>query len=73
MRTTLDVDKKLLEEAAAISGEKNLSLAVNRALAEYVRLWRLKELRRLIKQTTLEDNWREFEDLELAEQREPSE
>jgi len=67
MRTTLDVDKKLLEEATRIAGEKSMSSTVNKALAEFVRRRKLDDLRRLIKETTLIDTWREDEEAELEE------
>jgi Arc/MetJ family transcription regulator len=69
MRTTLDIDRALLEEAAKVAGEKNLSLTVNKALAEYVRRKKLADLRQLIKETTLDDHWREDEEVELEELR----
>ncbi|MPZ49893.1 MAG: hypothetical protein GEU75_11480 [Dehalococcoidia bacterium] len=69
MRTTLDVDPKLLEQVEEITGEKSPSKAVNKALVEYVRRRKLEELRRLIKQTTLNDTWREDEEAELKEMR----
>jgi len=44
MRTTLDLDRRLLDETAKISGEKTLSLAVNRALGEFIRQERKRRL-----------------------------
>jgi Arc/MetJ family transcription regulator len=67
MRTTLDIDKDLLDEAAKAVGEKSLSNTVNLALSELVRRRKLQELRKLIKETTLSDTWREDEEMELAE------
>ena len=67
MRTTLEIDKSLLDEAAKMAGEKSLSVTVNKALAEYVRRRKLEGLRRLIKETTLADTWREDEEAELRE------
>ena len=43
MRTTVDVDPKLLEEVERIAGEKTLSKAVTRALEEYVRRRKVEE------------------------------
>lgn len=43
MRTTLDINGKLLEDAVELSGEKTKTAAVEVALREYVRL-RRKEM-----------------------------
>jgi Arc/MetJ family transcription regulator len=69
MRTTVDVDDKLLEEAEKILGEKSPSKAVNFALRELVRRRKLEELRSWIGRGDLMDNWREMEELELREMR----
>ena len=69
MRTTVDVDDKLLEEAEKILGEKSPSKAVNFALRELVRRRKLEELRSWIGRGDLIDNWREMEELELKEMR----
>lgn len=65
MRTTVDIDEKLLAEAEKITGEKSPSKAVNAALREMVRRRKIEGLRRLIKETTLEDTWREDEEAEV--------
>jgi Arc/MetJ family transcription regulator len=70
MRTTLDVDEKLLDQAEKILGEKSPSKAVNFALKELVRRRKLQELRSWIGRGDLVDNWREMEELELQEMRE---
>jgi Arc/MetJ family transcription regulator len=69
MRTTVDIDEKLLAEAEKITGETSPSKAVNAALRELVRRRKLQSLRKLIKETTLEDTWREDEEAELEEMR----
>ena len=43
MRTTLDIDSKLLNSVLAATGEKTKSRAVNVALKEYVRRKRVQE------------------------------
>jgi hypothetical protein len=70
MRTTLEVDRDLLDEAARLAGEKSLSLTVNKALGEFVRRRRLEQLRKHLGTKRLIDNWREQEELELGEMRE---
>jgi len=69
MRTTLDIDKKLLEEVVALTGEKNRGKAVNTALEDYIRRRKIEELRKLSGKIDLIDNWRELEELELEELR----
>lgn len=44
MRTTLDIDGKLLESVVDATGEKTKSRAVNAALKEYIRRKHTKEL-----------------------------
>ena len=70
MRTTVDIDEKLLTEAERITGETSPSKAVNAALRELVRREKLRELREMIGKGGLVDNWRELEELELKEMRE---
>jgi Arc/MetJ family transcription regulator len=71
MRTTLNVDKDLLNAAVKCGDAKTPSDVVNRALAEFVRRRKVDELRRLIKTTTLDDTWQEDEEAELRETQEP--
>ena len=44
MRTTLNIDGKLLETVLEATGEKNKSKAVNAALKEYIRRKHVQEL-----------------------------
>ena len=67
MRTTLDVDEKLLDEAVKLSGEKNRSRAVEAALCEYIRRMRTAELIALAGHIDMVDNLKELEELELKE------
>ena len=67
MRTTLDLDAKLVEEIVAVTREKNKGRAVNKALVEYVRRKRLEELKALAGHIDLVDNLKELEELELQE------
>ncbi len=61
MRTTLDIDRKLLEEATKIAGEKSVSLAVNKALEEYVKQDRRRRLVESLGTWNLDlDDWYEF-------------
>ncbi len=55
MRTTLDVDEKLLKDVVTATGEKSRSRAVNRALLEYVRGKKIDELRAMAGKIWIED------------------
>ena len=44
MRTTLDIDRELLDSVLAATGEKTKSKAVNVALKEYIRRQLVQEL-----------------------------
>jgi Arc/MetJ family transcription regulator len=67
MRTTVDVDPKLLAEASEITGESSPSKTVNFALRELVRRQKLKELREMLGTIGLADTWREDEARELED------
>ena len=69
MRTTLEVDERLIAEAIKLTGEKNKGKVVNRALAELVRRRKLEELRGMMGKLGLVDDWREREEAELEEMR----
>jgi hypothetical protein len=67
MRTAVDIVEKLLAEGN--ESEMSPSKAVNTALHELVRREKLQGLKRLIKETTPAETWREDEDAELEEMR----
>jgi Arc/MetJ family transcription regulator len=64
MRTTLDVDEKLMEKVVQATGEKNKSKAVNRAMEEYLRQKSIDELRAALGTIDLVDNWYELRHME---------
>lgn len=65
MRTTLDIDEKLVGEVMALTGEKNKGRAVNKAMEEYVRQTRIKGLLALRGKLDLDlDDWYEFRHME---------
>ena len=70
MRTTLDVDPKLLEDVLKATGQKSKSKAVNKALEDYIRRIKIADLRAMAGKIDIEDNWRELEELELKRQQE---
>ena len=67
MRTTLELDEKLLETIERLTGVKGKGKAVNKALTEYARWRAIESLRALAGTIDLVDNWRELEELELQE------
>ena len=72
MRTTLDLDKELLEQVTRMTGEKSKTKAVNRVMEEFVRRNKIDELRKAIREgrfRDIENNWRELEELELKDTR----
>jgi metal-responsive CopG/Arc/MetJ family transcriptional regulator len=61
MRTTLDIDKHLLDAVEDATGEKGLSKAVNKALEEYLRRRKLDALRASLGTWDLDlDDWYEY-------------
>lgn len=60
MRTTLDVDEKLLEAVLALTKEKRKGKAVNKALEEFVRRKRIEELRAMAGTLDMVDNWHQL-------------
>lgn len=67
MRTTLDIDAELMDEAVRLSGERTKAAAVEAALREYVRLRRKELLLGLRGRLRLEEDWRELREAELGE------
>jgi Arc/MetJ family transcription regulator len=61
MRTTVEIDEKLLATAERMSGEKSPSKIVNKALEEYIRKWRAERLIASLGTRDLDlDDWYEF-------------
>jgi len=67
MRTTLDIDAELIEDALRLSGSKTKAAAVEVALREYVRLRRKEMLLGLPGRVQLEEDWRALREAELDE------
>lgn len=65
MRTTLEIDAHLMEEAVRLSGKRTKAAAVEAALKEYVRLRRKALLLELPGRVRLEENWQELRETEL--------
>jgi len=65
MRTTLEIDEKLLKEVVALTKDKNQGRAVSKALKEFIRQKRLEELLALRGKLRLDlDDWYEFRHME---------
>ena len=61
MRTTLDIDKRLLDEVSLMTGEKTLTKAVDKGLREFLRLERKRRLIASLGTWDLDlDDWYEF-------------
>ena len=69
MRTTLNIDEKLLDQLTELTGEKSKGKAVNKALEEYIRRQRIEELIGMFGKVDVIDNLDELEELELEEYR----
>ncbi len=68
MRTTLDINNKLLEEAMKYSGKKTKAATINEALEEYVRGKKIEGLLALEGKVHIEDSWEDMEKREREEQ-----
>ena len=55
MRTTLDVDPKLLNDVLELTGEKTKSKAVSKALKQYLRNQSIAELRAMAGKIQIDD------------------
>lgn len=67
MRTTLEIDARLMEEAVKLSGKRTKAAAVEAALKEYVRLRRKELLLELPGRVRLEEGWQGLRETELGE------
>lgn len=67
VRTTLEIDVNLMNEAVRLSGKRTKAATVEAALREYVRLRRKELLLELPGNIRLEENWRELREAELGE------
>jgi hypothetical protein len=65
MRTTLELDEKLVEATVKLTGEKNRGRAVSKALEEYIRKRKIEQLIELAGNIELDlDDWYEFRHME---------
>lgn len=67
MRTTLDIDEKILSEVAKITRQKNKSKAVSKALEDYIREIKIGQLKELSGKVRIIENWGKLREMELNE------
>lgn len=67
MKTTVNIDDRLLEKVLLLRRHETPSLAVEAALKEYARLHRKEQLLGLSGRLRLEENWRGLREAELKE------
>jgi len=65
MRTTVDLEKRLIDEVVELTGEKSLSKALSKAIEDYIRRKRTAELIAMAGKIDLVDNLEELEELDL--------
>lgn len=58
MRTTLDLDESLLQEALSLSGEKTKTAAIEKALEELIKARRRENLRSMLGHMDLRITWK---------------
>ena len=69
MRTTLDIDGRLLDEVVEATGEKSRSKAVNEALEEYVRGIAYDRLLAMAGTVEFDEEWGLWRETSLGELR----
>ncbi len=69
MRTTITIDRKLLEELQETTGEKSKSAALNKAAEEYLRREKLRELKDFWLGIRIEDVQDETREADLRRER----
>ena len=68
MRTTLNIDKDLLDSVVEVTGEKSKSKAVAAALSDYLRHQKnVAELKAIAGKVEIADNLRQLEAMELED------
>jgi len=67
VRTTINLKNEIIEEVMHLTGAKNKSQAINKALETYVREKRMQKLLDLRGKLSLEENWKALREMELDE------
>lgn len=66
MRTTIDIDEKLLDQVVELTGEKTKSKAVGAALREFLRGLRLDEMMAVAGTMEFDEDWDVWRRTELG-------
>jgi Arc/MetJ family transcription regulator len=69
MRTTLNLDEKLIEEILKATEAKTKTDAIHLALSEWIRRRKLEKLKSLSGKIRFDLGWKEAEKIELREQK----
>jgi hypothetical protein len=67
MRVTLNIPDNLIEDLVKETGAKTKTLAITKAIEDYLKKRRLEKLLSLQGKLDLEDNWKEMEAYEMEE------
>lgn len=65
MRTTLDLDEKLMDALMKVTAARTKTEAIHRAAAEMIRRARLEQLKALSGKLRLDLDWKRLEEIEL--------
>jgi len=68
MRTTMNLDDKLIKELMAVTGARTKTEAIHLAISEFIRRKKLEGLKALSGKIRIADNWQEMGEVELKEQ-----
>jgi len=69
MRTTLDLDEKLIEELLKATEAKTKTEAIHQAIAEMIRKKKIEKLKSLSGKIRFDLGWKEMKKIELREQK----
>jgi Arc/MetJ family transcription regulator len=67
MRTTLELDEKLIEELLKVTGAKSKKEAITKAVEDYLRRQCVEEIKKMRGKLQFDMTWEEMEEIELAE------
>lgn len=70
MRTTMNLDDRLMKELMTVTGARTKTEAIHLAISELIRRRKLEELKALSGKVRIADNWQELEELEVKKQEE---
>jgi hypothetical protein len=68
MRTTLDLNEKLIEQLMKVTAAKSKTDAIHQAVADLIRRRKLERLKSLSGKVRLDLDWKKLEDVEVRHQ-----